>query len=212
VPWADVADPEEVRRAAEEILADPAYREPRPSLADRVVDAIGDLLGRAVGALTGSGAGGVIGTVVVVALLVLAGVVVARSLRSPGGRRGPAGAPGAVVGTTSPDDPAVWASEAERLRLAGDLRAALRCRYQELVAHLVRDRVVPDQPARTPAELRDRLAGQRPDLAGPLGEVTDRFEAVWYGGEPVDPAGYERFAATAAALRAAAARQPAAAG
>jgi len=208
VIWADV-DPEAARRAADDILADPAYREPQPSLADRVFEAIGDLLGRAVGALTGSGAGSLIGTVVVVALLALAGFLLARALRTPGRRRRTEGPDGAVVGTSSPDDPDVWSAEADRLAAAGDLRGALRCRYQALVAHLVRDRVVPDQPARTPAELRDQLAASRPDLAAPLGDVTDRFEAVWYGGAPVSPDDLQRFTVATEAVRADAVRRPA---
>jgi hypothetical protein len=198
-----------VRRAADEILADAAYREPQPSLADRVLDAIGDVLSGVFDTLAGSGAGGLAGTAAAVLLLVLAGWLLARALRSTSGRQRSAAAPGAVVGTTALDDPSTWAAEADRLAAAGDHRGALRCRYQELVAHLVRDRVVPDRPARTPAELRTSLSAGRPDLAVPLAEVTERFEAVWYGGEAVDAAGYERFRGTAAAVRDAARRSPA---
>lgn len=197
---APAADPESVRRAAEEILSRPEFREPEPTLADRVLGWIGDLLGEVVRALTGGGAGGVAGTIVIVALLALAAWFLVRALRAPTGRR--RGAAAVVVhGTEAPQDPAAWAAEAERRAAAGDHRGALRCRYQELVAHLVRDRAVPDDPARTPAELRQALAAGDAALAPVAGEVTERFEAAWYGGEPVDRAGYERFATAAAELR-----------
>lgn len=189
---------DDARRAAEEILARPEYQEPEPSLADRAIDAIGDFLGRAIGTLTGGGPGTVIGTVVVVALLALAAWFLVRAVGAPGrrGRRAPEVR--VVHGTEAPEDPDVWAAEARRLTDAGDHRAALRCRYQELVARLVRDRVVAPDPARTPAELHARLAADRPDLAGALAEVTARFEEVWYGGAPVDDATYRRFSEQAA--------------
>lgn len=202
-------DPEAAREAAEEILARPEYREPEPSLADRALEAIGDLLGRAIATLTGGGAGSVIGTVVVVALLALAAWLVARALRAPGGRARGGVEVGVVQGTEAPTDPEVWAAEADRLARIGDHRGALRCRHQELVARLVRERVVPPDPARTPAELRARLSADRPDLAPHLAELTERFEATWYGGEPVDAGTYERFARRAAELTRAATAVPA---
>ncbi|HEX4903172.1 MAG TPA: DUF4129 domain-containing protein [Acidimicrobiales bacterium] len=197
-------DPEAARRAADEILSRPEYVEPQPTIADRVLEWVGDLLGRAVGALTGSGAGGLVGTVVVVVLLAGAGWLLARALR--GGRPGRRHAmgPGIAHGTEAPDDPAVWAAEAARTAAAGDHRQALRCRYQELVAHLVRDRVVPADPSRTPRELAQGLGGRRPDLAGDLDALTQRFEETWYGGAHVDASTYERFAASAERTRAAA--------
>ena len=201
-------DPEAARRAADEILSRPEYVEPEPTIADRVLEWVGDLLGRAVGALTGSGAGGLVGTVVIVLLLAGAGWLLARSLRAGGARRRAAAVPGVVHGTEAPDDPAVWAAEAARAAAAGDHRQALRCRYQELLAHLVRDRVVPADPSRTPRELSRALGGERPDLAVDLDTLTERFEATWYGGAPVDEPSYERFAATAERTRAAALTEP----
>lgn len=202
-------EPDEARRAAEEILSRAEYREPEPSVVDRILDAVGDLLGRTFAAL-GPGAGSVVGTVIVVVVLLLAAWLLSRALRV-GGRGSTAGGDEARVaqGTEAPDDPDVWGAEAARLAAAGDHRGALRCRYQELVARLVRDRAVPADPARTPAELRAALTSARPDLDAGLAEVTDRFEATWYGGAPVAPVEYEDFARTAEALAGSARAVPA---
>ena len=197
-----LVDPDEARRTAEEILSRAEYREPRPSLLDRALEAITDFLGRTFGALAGGGAGSVIGLVITGLVLGLAIWLLVRSLRAVWARSSPAAGPGLVQGTSASDDPAVWDAEAERLRAAGDHRGALRCRYQATVASLVRAGAVPDVAARTPAELRRELAGRRPELDPLIDAVTERFEAVWYGGQPVDAAAEEVFAADAATLRA----------
>lgn len=195
-------DPEDIRRAADEILSRPEYREPEPSLVDRVLTAITDFLGNAFATLTGGGAGNVIGLVVVVLLLVLAAWLLARALGAAP-RRGSAPAAGVVQGTSAPDDPHVWRAEADRLAGAGDHRGALRCRYQALIAGMVRSGVVEEVPARTPAELRRELSGRRPEVDPPLASVTERFEATWYGGRPVDATEYAVFAREVEAIEAA---------
>src|SRR5690606_4676100 len=110
---------------------------------------------------------------------------------------------GVVQGTTAPDDPAVWDAEADRLAAAGEHRGALRCRYQALVADLVRRGAVDDVAARTPAELRRELAGRRPDMDPVLDSVTERFETTWYGGRGVDAGTLAAFREDVDALRAA---------
>jgi hypothetical protein len=202
-------DPDAARQAADEILSRPEYREPQPSLVDRALDAIGDLLGRAIGMLTGGGAGSVIGLVVTVALLLLASWFLYRALRASSLRRSAPAADPVVQGTTAPDDPEVWRAEAERLTAAGDHRGALRCRYQELVARLVRSRAVAHDPSRTPDELRRDLRSRRPDLAPGLDLVTDRFEVVWYGGAPASRDELDDYVAVAADVAERAQREPA---
>lgn len=202
-------DPDAARQAADEILARPEYREPQPSLVDRALEAIGDVLGRAVGLLTGSGAGSAVGLVVTVALLLLSSWFLYRALRASSRRRATPAADAVVQGTTAPDDPEVWRAEAERLAAAGDHRAALRCRYQELVARLVRSRAIAHDPSRTPDELRRDLRDRRPDLARGLDLVTDRFEVVWYGGAPATRADLDDYATVAADVASRAGREPA---
>ncbi len=198
-----LVDPDEVRRTAEEILSRPEYREPQPSLLDRALSAITDFLGRSFAALTGGGAGSIIGLVITALVLALALWLLAKALRTSWSRPPRGDAVGVVQGTSAPDDPAVWDAEAERLAAAGDRRGALRCRYQALVADLVRRGAVDDVAARTPAELRRELAGRQPTLDPVLDSVTERFEAAWYGGRSVDAGGLAAFRADVDALRAA---------
>jgi len=198
-----LVDPDEVRRTAEEILSRPEYREPQPSLLDRALTAITDFLGRGFAALTGGGAGSVIGLLVTAAVLALALWLLARALGTSWSRPARAGAAGVVQGTSAPDDPAVWDAEAEHLAARGDHRGALRCRYQGMVADLVRGGAVDDVAARTPAELRRELHGRRRDLDPVLARVTERFEAAWYGGRPVDAVALEAFRADVDDVRAA---------
>ena len=198
-----LVDPDEVRRTAEEILSRPEYREQQPSLLDRALEAITDFLGRSFAALTGGGAGSIIGLVITALVLALALWLLAKALRTSWSRSPGSDAVGVVQGTSAPDDPAVWDEEADRLTDAGDLRGALRCRYQALVAALVRRGAVDDVVARTPAELRRELAGRRPDLDPVLDSVTERFEATWYGRRPVDAGALAAFRADLDALRAA---------
>lgn len=198
-----LVDPDEVRRTAEEILARPEYREPQPSMLDRALQAITDFLGRSFAALTGGGAGSVVGLLVTGAVLALALWLLTRALRTSWSRSSRADAAGVVQGTSAPDDPAVWDAEADRLVAAGDHRGALRCRYQALVADLVRAGAVDDVVARTPAELRRELAGRQPALDSVLDSVTERFEATWYGGRSVDADALAAFRADVDNVRAA---------
>lgn len=198
-----LVDPDEARRTAQEILARPEYREPQPSLLDRAFEAVIDFLGRGFAALTGGGAGSVIGLVITGLVLALAVWLLVRALGASWSRPGSGPATGVVQGTSAPDDPAVWDAEADRLAAAGDHRGALRCRYQAMVAALVQEGALQDATARTPAEIRRELDGQRAELDPLLASVTERFEAVWYGGRPVDAAGERSFAVDAATVRAA---------
>lgn len=198
-----LVDPDEARRTAQDILSRPEYREPQPTLLDRAFEAVTDFLRRGFEALTGGGAGGVIGLVITGLVLALALWLLVRALGASWSRPARRAATDVVQGTSAPDDPAVWDAEADRLAVAGDHRGALRCRYQAMVAALVQGGALHDAAARTPAEIRRDLDGRRPDLDPLLASVTERFEAAWYGGRPVD-AGAERvFAADVAAVRAA---------
>ena len=195
-------DPDEARRAADDILSDAAYAEPTRSLLDRAVDWIFDRLGDAFEAIPGGGPGTGIAWVFVVALLALAGYFLIRALRAPRVREVEED-DGLRYGTETSRDARVWMDEATRLAAAGDHRGALRCRHQAMIAVLVTEAVVADVAGRTAGEYASAAAtamAEAPDVVDRLRSVTDRFDAAWYGGRNVGRNDYETFAADCAAI------------
>lgn len=192
-------DPDDARRAADEILDDGAYAEPTQSLLDRGLEWIFDQLGSVFGTLSGGGPGSGVAWIVVAGLTVAAVWLVVRALRVPRVQEKRAGS-ALEYGTATPHDARVWLDEAERLRAAGDHRGALRCRHQALVARLVTDRVVSDAAGRTAGEYRRDAASVLPDEAQRLASLTDCFDAVWYGDADVDRETFETFAEACAAV------------
>ncbi len=187
------ADPEDVRRAADDILARDEFREPSPGLLERVLDAIGDALSRTFAALTGSGPGGLVGTVVLGLLVTGAVWLLVRSIGG-GGWAAVWAAPTATLATgdrrRTPDE---WRAEADRLHAAGDLRGALRCHHRVLVTTLVDDGVVGDVPGRTASEVAAEASAVLRGVDDDLRRLTAEFEAAWYGDRPVDAAGLADF-------------------
>lgn len=198
-------DPDDARRAADDILGDAAYAEPTQSLLDRAVDWLFDRLGDAFESLPGGGPGTDIAWVFVVALLVLAGYFLVRALRAPRIAK-PDDDDGLRYGTETSHDATVWMSEASRLAAAGDHRGALRCRHQALVAVLVTEAVVAEVAGRTAGEYAAAAIVSLPAEAEALRAVTADFDGVWYGGRSVDRAAYEAFADRCAAVEVAARR------
>lgn len=173
------ADPEQVRRTVEEVLARPEYRPSRPSLLDRAWGWVLDHLGRLLDALGGAG-GDLVAWLVVLAILAAFVAVAIWFLR--GVRADPdiidpiAGA----IGRTATE----WEAEAAAHEQAGRWREALRCRYRELIAELAVAGLVEEAPGRTTGEY---LAGLRASLPGAdpsATALTRAFEAVWYGSAP----------------------------
>ncbi len=195
-------DPDEARRAADEILRDGAYAEPSQSLLDRALEWVFDQLGTVFGTLSGGGPGSGIAWVLVVVLLAAAAWLVVRALRVPGVRaRGRSD--DLEYGTEAAHDARVWLDEAARLAAAGDHRGALRCRHQALVAHLVTDRVVTDVAGQTAGEYQRRASTVLPAEADRLARVTSRFDGAWYGDAIVDRATFLSFESDCEAIEAA---------
>ncbi len=195
-------DPDDARRAADDILRDGAYAEPSQSVLDRALEWIFEQLGSVFGALPGGGPGSGIAWVVVLVLGAAAIWLMVRALRAPGVRR-PGAADGLEYGTETARDARAWLDEAGRLAGAGDHRGALRCRHQALVARLVADGVVPDVVGRTAGEHARSATEVLPSQADRLRRLTDRFDEVWYSDAAVDAAGYQAFVDDCEAVEAA---------
>ncbi len=201
-------DPDEARRAADDILSGAAYAEPTQSLLDRAFDWLFERLGSALGTLSGGGPGTGIAWVFVVGLLALATWFVFRALRAQGFRRPDVGSE-VRYGTETSRDADVWLAEAARLAVAGDREGALRCRHQALVAALVTQGLVADVVGRTAGEYASAAVESLPEETATIRRLTDRFDRVWYGGERVDAAGYAQFEADCVSVETAAAMVPA---
>lgn len=184
--------PDDARRAAEEILDDPAYATPEQSLLDRGLEWLFDRIADFTDSAVGGGIGELLGWVLAIAVLGAAVLLLVRVLRLPRMRARPM-VEDLEYGTESHRDPSVWLDEAARSAAEGDHRAAVRCRHQALVGAITQRQVVEPVPGRTAGEYRDRVVVERPQVSQTMRSLTDRFDAVWYGGDPIDDQGYRSF-------------------
>lgn len=203
-----VVDPDDVRRTADDILSRSEYAEPSQTVLDRALEWVFERMGDAFARLGGSGPGAPIGWIFVVALVAAAAWLVWKAVGARPGRRRP-DEPTLRYGTETVRDPQVWRAEADRLAGDGDFVGALRCRHQALVAALITGDVVDDLPGRTAAEYARVAAVALPDVRVSLAELSATFDAVWYGGESVGRAEYERFTVACESVEAASVGAPA---
>ena len=181
-PATPARDPDSIRRAAHDILAQPQFRTVGPSPIDRARHWLGQQVSKLLDA-TLSGHLSLIGAavlVLIVGLLVWLVVRGIRNLRADPAVRGPA-----VVAARRP--PADWLAEAAACEARGDWRAALRARYRALVAELSRRGLVEEIPGRTTGEYRAEVTTNLPGAAADFGGATDLFEAAVYGDRPTGP-------------------------
>ncbi|HEV8648811.1 MAG TPA: DUF4129 domain-containing protein [Actinomycetes bacterium] len=186
-------DPDEVRRAVREVLAQPEYRALRRSLPDLVIDWVLQQIGRLVAALSGSGAGSLIG--IGILLLVLAGIGVLLVRFSRGMTSDPEAA--AAQRTPTGRSAADWRAEAEAHERSGEWRQAVRSRYRALVADLAGRGLVEEVPGRTAGEYRGEVRRNVPAAADDFASATELFELAWYGGQRTGPPEASRLRALA---------------
>jgi Domain of unknown function (DUF4129) len=173
-------DPDEVHRAAREVLSRAEFRAAgRPFLA-RVLDWVLGHLAELIAALIGSSAASIVG--LILTLLIL-GAVAAVAIRFA---RGMTSDP--EVAAAIPSAPRrgadEWRAEAEVHERAGEWRQALRCRYRALVADLAGRGLVEEVPGRTAGEYRGEVRRNAPGAAEAFSGATDLFERAWYGRAP----------------------------
>jgi hypothetical protein len=193
--------PGEIRQRAHDVLSRAEF-ERHESVVQRILGWIGDQLNKIS---FGAGGGpGFLGNLI--SLLVLAGIVVVIVLlvRSMLGRtRMPKPDQTDELTIELEDGRAAtdWRTDAERLEAAGQWREAMRARYRELVRALIEDDMLDDLPGRTTGEYRAAFVRARPERADSFVELTDLFEAVWYGGVETDESDNSRFRHLAATAR-----------
>jgi hypothetical protein len=190
LPAPEVA-PEDVRRLADEVLADPVFDRPSPGLVARARDwvlaRLADLLEAVLEAAGGGPLGWALVTAFALAALALAAVVVRGVRRDPGAGTGP---------PAGPRPPAVaWLADAEAFEADGDRRGGLRCRHRALVAELAARGLLEEVPGRTAGEHRASLVRSAPAAAPSFTAATALFEDAWYGHRLVAADDTERFTA-----------------
>jgi len=175
-------DPDSVRRAAHDILAQPQFRTPAPSLLDRARHWLGQQFTRALDDVLG-GHLSVVGAIVLVVVAAALAALVVWAVR---GRRGGVVRFGPPVSDVR-RPPADWLAEAAACEASGDWRAALRARYRALVAELARRGLVDEVPGRTTGEYRAEVRDALPGSAATFSGATDLFERAVYGHADVGP-------------------------
>ncbi|MEY2452135.1 MAG: hypothetical protein QOD92_1709 [Acidimicrobiaceae bacterium] len=199
--WLDSPSAGEIRQHAHDILQRSEFQR-QESLLDRFFGWLGDLFSNITFGL--GGGPGFLGNLVAIAIL--AGIVVLLVLlvRALLGRT--------RLPTPDADDELTieledgreaidWRRDAEQFEAAGQWREAMRARYRELVRSLIEDGVLDDVPGRTTGEYRGEFVDARAAHAAPFIELTEIFEAVWYGGLDTDAADNKRFRELADAAR-----------
>lgn len=178
--------PDDARRAARQILAQPEYASPEPSLLDRAWQWFQDQLGQLLGGLGGPGGGYWFGITVIVVCLAVAVVLGVRFLPRGRRRRGP-GLPAAAVATHGPGPTRLELLERAAVAEAeGRWADAVADRYRALVVGLAEQRRLPDDPAVTTGDLRRAFQGGNDDRCL-FDRASTRFERVRYRGDPAGP-------------------------
>ena len=177
-----MAEAEEVRETADEILSRPEYLPEPESLLNRafrwVNEQIQDVLGGIFGQTGSTVVGWIVLTLALAALVYLLWRVMPRS-------RLPRSSPDVVLEHSEQTRAgrAEWLAQAEQAEVEGNWVEAVRARYRATVAALIDRQEVNDQLGATSGEYR-RSFDAAPHRTEPVGTATDRFERVWYGGNP----------------------------
>lgn len=181
--------PSDAKAAATDVLDRPEFKQPEPTILQRIRDWIDEQLARLFGGLVGTGAASIITWLILAAFVGLVAFLIIRFSRGV--------TPEATARTAV--DPARrrtaddWRAEASAHEKDGQWRAALRCRYRALVADLAQRGLVDEVPGRTTGEYRAEVNENVPTVAPEFGGATELFEAAWYGNRPTGEEESARF-------------------
>lgn len=175
-------EPGRVRQVTDEVLARPEFRENAPGIVSQLRAFVEEWLGRILEAVVGAGRGQLVGTLVTIAFVVVAVVLVARFAARV--RRDPSRDVALAAGTGRA--PREWLAEAEGHERAGRWRDAVRCRYRLLLARLAARGLLDEVPGRTSGEYLREATANLPAARDDLRLATRAFEDVWYGDRTPD--------------------------
>ena len=177
------ASPDDIRRAADEVMARPEFQQPPKSFYERAQEWLADRLDDLIQALFEGGRSSILAWL---AIGVIVGVIAFLIYRIVSGMaRNPAAEAQLSIVTERRRPATDWEREADAHAAAGRWRDALRCRYRALVARLATMGAVDEVPGRTAGEYRVELRRTRPDAAPAFGSATELFERAWYGHRPM---------------------------
>ena len=200
----------QVRRIADDVLSRPEFLEAQPTWFQRAQRVAFDFIGRVLEAMAGNGRGSVIGTLTIIAVVLVLLYLIVRYTRTVRADPRLVDVTGTALGRSSAD----WAADARACEAAGEWRDAVRCRYRELLAALAAAGLLSEVPGRTSGEYLTAFSADVPDAAEAFADATRRFEAAWYShaatsasdvdafrdaaSQTLDAAGVRRAAAVAA--------------
>lgn len=179
-PPVPTRDPDQVHRAAGDVLSRPEFRRAARPLLSRVWAWLLERLGDLLATFASSPAGSIVGLTLFLLILAALAVLAVRFAR--GMTRDPEVA--AAIPTAPRRSPEEWRSEAEAHERAGEWRQALRCRYRALLADLGGRGLVDEGPGRTAGEYRGEVEHNAPAAAEAFAGATELFERAWYGRTP----------------------------
>jgi Domain of unknown function (DUF4129) len=182
-------DPEQVHRAADEVLSRPEFREAAPPPLSRILGWVLDRLGELLAVLADASAASLLGLLLFLAILGAIAFLAVRFAR--GMTRDPEVA--AAIIAVPRRSATQWRAEAEVHERAGEWRQALRCRYRALVADLAGRGLVEEVPGRTAGEYRVAVERNAPLAGQAFAGATELFERAWYGRTPTGAGEVTRF-------------------
>ncbi|WP_410639221.1 DUF4129 domain-containing protein [Amycolatopsis sp. lyj-346] len=180
-------DRDAARRAAEEELSDPKYRDARPSLLQEIGRWLGEQLDKLLNSLSSDVPGGIFGVLLIVVLLIVLVVVI--RLRT--GKIARAARADRVVFGGQRRSAADYRRSAAEAAAAGRFDDAVRDRFRAVVRALEERALLDTRSGRTADEAAAEAGLLLPNVADRLRQGARLFDDVHYGGREGSEAAYQ---------------------
>ncbi|MDS0135000.1 MULTISPECIES: DUF4129 domain-containing protein [unclassified Amycolatopsis] len=179
-------DRDAARRAAEQELSDPKYREARPSFLQEIGRWLGEQLDKLLNSLSSDVPGGIFGVLLVLALLIVLVVVI----RVRTGKVARAARADRVVFGGQRRSAADYRRSAAEAAAAGRFDDAVRDRFRAVVRALEERALLDVRSGRTADEAAAEAGQLLPNVADQLRQGARLFDDVHYGGREGTEAAY----------------------